>query len=70
MKFEEIVRASEVSITSNRAYHGYIDLKEFYDLVVEDIMRVVAAHALSGDIAIDVFTNLQKLYQNEKTSMG
>ncbi len=40
--------------------------ERFADLIVKDIMQVVAAHALSNDSAIEVFANLKRLYEKEQ----
>lgn len=39
------------------------DYHQFADLIIKDMLRVVAAHALSNDSALDVFTNLKRLYE-------
>ena len=38
--------------------------QKFAELFYKDIMCVVAAHALSNDSALDVLTNLTKLYED------
>jgi hypothetical protein len=40
-------------------------MEKFYDVTVDDILKVVAAHALSGDMAVDVFANLTRLYTKQ-----
>lgn len=38
-------------------------VEKLSELIVKDILRVVAAHALNGDGAVDVFVNLKRLYE-------
>lgn len=49
---------------ADREYIGDFDWRLFSDLMVKDIMVVVAAHALSGDSAVDVFANLKRIYES------
>lgn len=41
------------------------ELEKFAELIVSDILKVVAAHALSGDSAVDVYANLIRLYEQD-----
>lgn len=48
-------------------YNGSIpsidNYEKFYKLIVADIMITVAAHALSNDSAMDVYSNLSHIYE-------
>lgn len=46
-------------------WQGEVSAQRFANLIVKDIMRVVAAHALSNDSALDVFANLKRIYESE-----
>ena len=41
------------------------EMEKFAELIVKDVLRVVAAHTLSNDSAMDVFVNLKRLYEDE-----
>mgnify|MGYP000871498074 CR=1 FL=1 len=42
------------------------ELKEFSKLLIADVLRVVAAQALLGEQAVDVYKNLKEIYEVRK----
>lgn len=43
-----------------------VNTETFARLMYNDIMTVIAAHVLTGDSAVDVYANLQRIYANNK----
>lgn len=40
------------------------EMEKFANLLLTDILQVVAAHGLSNDTALETFANLKALYEN------
>ena len=49
-------------------WQGEASAARFAQLIYKDIITVVAAQALSGDSALDVFINLERIYNAEPKS--
>ena len=46
------------------------EMKEFSKILIADILRVVAAQALLGEQAVDVYKNLKEIYEVRKGECG
>ncbi len=63
--------AALCTTTSRHSYEGrgggydieYFDKEKFAELIVKDILTVVAAHALANDSALTAFINLKQIYE-------
>ena len=39
-------------------------VEDFADMLIKDILLVLAAHALSGDSAVTAYANIKRLYED------
>ena len=66
-RIRELTSAADVWCDQNWLGHDLYNQRweeKFAELIVKDMMIVVAAHALSGDSAVDVFANLKRIYES------
>lgn len=61
----ELAKQTDVWCDQNHYGSEYYDLRweeKFAQLIYKDIITVVAAQALMGESALDVFKNLKRIY--------
>jgi len=59
----EQIRGFEKQCWDHQSNH--LDTAKFAELIYKDIISVVAAQALLGESALDVFKNLQNIYEKQ-----
>jgi hypothetical protein len=55
----------EAGFSGNERAEFAAPLAKYSELIIRRLMKVVAAHALTNETALDVFTNLNRLYPDE-----
>lgn len=64
-RFKELAQQTDIWCDQNHYGDQHYDLfweEKFAQLIYKDIITVVAAQALMGESALDVFKNLKRIY--------
>lgn len=71
---ERIKQLAEQAIVVRKTFHGVehieFDKEKFAKLIVNDMMTHLAAHALSGSSAMDVYVQWKEMYEGETIDRG